>query len=103
LAKAGYAVEQLPESKVQGEKNPDFRIEGQIFDNYAPSGGRTRNFADRIQDKVDDNQTERVVLNLTDSTVDAEQVREQLHTWPIPGLREVIVIDRHGGISHLYP
>ncbi|HVH21674.1 MAG TPA: hypothetical protein VNA11_04380, partial [Pseudonocardia sp.] len=57
LAKAGYAVEQLPESKVQGEKNPDFRIEGQIFDNYAPSGGRTHNFANRIQDKVDDNQT----------------------------------------------
>ena len=37
LADAGYNVHQNP--KVTGDKNPDYLIEGRIFDNYAPISG----------------------------------------------------------------
>jgi Contact-dependent growth inhibition CdiA C-terminal domain len=101
LAKAGYEVEQQP--NVPGRKKPDYRIEGEIFDNYAPSGDRARNIASNIAKKVVDDQADRIVLNLADTPVDAEQVSEQLHTWPVPGLNEVIVIDKLNRISHVFP
>ncbi|MGH3896729.1 MAG: hypothetical protein ACRDTA_00460, partial [Pseudonocardiaceae bacterium] len=47
LARAGYDVEQNP--SVPGDKEPDYRIEGLIFDNYAPTTGNVRNIADRIE------------------------------------------------------
>ncbi len=50
LAKDGYDVEQNP--GVPGSKKPDYRIEGQIFDNYAPTTGNARNIASWIQEKV---------------------------------------------------
>ena len=43
-----YDIEQNP--TVPGDKNPDYRIEGQIFDNYAPSSGNARNIATNISD-----------------------------------------------------
>lgn len=101
LAKAGYDVEQNP--SVPGDKNPDYRIEGQIFDNYAPKTGNARNIADTIEGKVLSGQTDRVVLNLTDSAVDPAKLRAQLRDWPIEGLKEVIVIDKQGNVIHFYP
>jgi hypothetical protein len=41
LARQGYDVEQNPE--VPGDKNPDYRIEGEIFDNVAQTTPRARN------------------------------------------------------------
>lgn len=101
LAKAGYDVEQNP--SVPGDKNPDYRIEGEIFDNYAPKTGNARNIADTIEGKVLSGQTDRVVLNLTDSAVDPAKLRDQLRDWPIEGLKEVIVIDKQGNVIHFYP
>jgi hypothetical protein len=101
LARNGYDVEQNP--TVPGDKNPDYRIEGQIFDNYAPSSGSARNIASNIEEKVVAGQTDRVVLNLSDSPVDINAMRSQLHDWPISGLQEVIAIDRSGNVVHLYP
>ncbi|MCT2587694.1 CdiA C-terminal domain-containing protein [Actinophytocola gossypii] len=101
LAQQGYDVEQNP--TVEGDKNPDYRIEGQIFDNYAPSSGNARNIAANIQEKIDAGQTERVVLNLTDSSVSLDAMRNQLRDWPIEGLKEVIVIDADGNVLNFYP
>lgn len=102
LAKAGYQVEQNP--KIPGDKNPDYRIEGRIFDNYAPGETtKPRNIASEIQKKVDRGQTDRVILNLTDSLVDLDAMRAQLHDWPIAGLKEIIVIDKAGNVLHFYP
>lgn len=101
LARAGYDVEQNPD--VPGPKNPDYRIEGRIFDNIAPVTGNPRNIHSRIAEKVADGQTDRVVLNLADSPVDVERLRSQMRDWPIEGLKEVIVIDRNGTVLHLYP
>lgn len=102
MARSGYQVEQIKPA-VGGGKNPDFRIEGQIFDNYAPKTANPRNIASEIQGKVDSGQTERVVLNLSDSAVDLDKMRAQLRDWPIEGLKEIIMIDKQGNVVHFYP
>ncbi len=101
LAQAGYRVEQNP--SVPGDKNPDYRIEGRIFDNVAPNTDRPRNVADRILRKVEEGQTERVVVNLADSNVSVDALRAQLRDWPIERLKEAIVIDKNGNVLHIYP
>ncbi|MCX2952226.1 hypothetical protein [Lentzea sp. NEAU-D7] len=101
LAQAGYKVEQNP--SVPGDKNPDYRIEGRVFDNVAPNTDRPRNVADRILKKVEAEQTERVVVNLADSNVSADALRAQLRDWPIEGRKEAIVIDKNGNVLHIYP
>ncbi len=101
LARQGYDVDQNP--TVPGDKNPDYKIEGEVFDNYAPSGSNPRNVAANIQEKIDSGQTERVVLNLTDSDLDLDAMRAQLRDWPIEGLEEVIVIDKNGNVLNFYP
>jgi hypothetical protein len=101
LAKNGYNVEQQP--KVPGVKNPDYRIEGQIFDNIAPNTSNARNIADRIEEKVTNDQADRIVLNLSDSSVDLAKMSAQLHDWPIEGLKEVKVIDGQGNVIDFYP
>lgn len=52
---------------------------------------------------MEDGQTDRVVVNLADSSADVGKLRSQLHDWPIDGLKEVIVIDKQGNVLHLYP
>jgi hypothetical protein len=101
LAQHGYDVEQNP--TVPGDKNPDYKIEGQVFDNYAPTTANPRNIAGWIQTKVDEGQADRIVLNLTDSSVDPARLSAQLRDWPIPGLKEVKVIDRSGNVIDFYP
>ncbi|MGW2646761.1 CdiA C-terminal domain-containing protein [Streptomyces sp. NPDC001393] len=102
LAKQGYDVEQRPATLPNG-KNPDFRIEGKVFDNYAPTAKNPRSIYDAVQKKVDKGQTDRVVVNLGDSDADLGALRSQFHSWPMNDLKEVIVIDREGNIVHLYP
>lgn len=102
LARAGYRVEQNP--TVPGDKNPDYLIEGRVFDNYAPTSGRARNIASNLEEeKVLSGQADRVVLNLSGSSVSIDEMRAQLRDWPIEGLKEVIAIDRSGNIINLYP
>ena len=72
-------------------------------DNYAPTSDRPRNIAKEMQKKVDKGQTDRIVLNLSDSPVDLGEMSAQLHDWPIKGLKEVTVIDRQGNVIHFYP
>jgi len=101
LAKQGYDVEQTP-GTING-KNPDFRIEGQVFDNYAPTAKNPRSIWSAVQKKVDAGQTDRVVLNLGDSDADLGALQSQFQDWPMDGLKEVMVIDRAGNVVHLYP
>ncbi|MBI1930891.1 hypothetical protein HYR99_42420 [Candidatus Poribacteria bacterium] len=101
LARAGYRVEQRP--VVLDPKKPDYRIEGRIFDNYAPSTSRARNIWDSIRkDKVAKGQANRIILNLDDSTVTLADLRQQFHDWPMPGLKEVIVV-RDGRVIPFWP
>ncbi|MFY1827939.1 hypothetical protein ACN47A_18610 [Myxococcus fulvus] len=107
LAKAGFKVEQRPQ--VSGTtRQPDFRIEGRVFDNYAPSTANPRNIWTVINDtKVNpvskSMQADRIVLNLRDSGVDLSTLKRQFTEWPMPNLREVLVITREGGIVRFWP
>ncbi|MFJ9949127.1 putative T7SS-secreted protein [Kitasatospora sp. NPDC091207] len=102
MARNGYKVEQNP--NVTGTtKNPDYRIEGEVFDCYAPTASNPRSISTGIQKKVDSGQADRIVLNLSDSGVDAAAMRKQLQDWPIEGLKEIKVIDSSGNVVHFYP
>ncbi|GEN07420.1 hypothetical protein SAMN05443572_101561 [Myxococcus fulvus] len=107
LARAGFKVEQRPQ--VSGTtRQPDFRIEGRVFDNYAPSTSNPRNIWAVINDtKVNpvskSMQADRIVLNLRDSSVDLPTLKRQFTDWPMPNLREVLVITREGGIVRFWP
>lgn len=100
LAQSGYDIEQNP--SVPGSKRPDYRIEGKIFDNIAPKTDNPRSIWSRAKDKIDEQQTERVVLNLDDSAVDIDVLRAQFADWPIEGLQEVLVV-RGGQVIPLFP
>lgn len=52
---------------VLGDKNPDYLVNGKIFDCYAPTTSNIRNIADRVETKVVRRQPDRIVLNMTDS------------------------------------
>ncbi|MEV5833588.1 hypothetical protein [Nocardia sp. NPDC052112] len=103
LARAGYEVEQQP--NVPGTtKNPDYRINGRIFDNYAPSTSNPRNILDgEVRKKVERGQATRIVVNLADSDVTLDALRTQLRDWPIPGLEEIIIIGKDKSIIHFFP
>jgi hypothetical protein len=102
LADNGYHVEQNPPKRPNG-KEPDYRINGEYYDCYSPSTSNARNIAKRIQDnKVLVEQADRIVLNLEDSNVGLEAMKRQLVEWPIPGLKEVLVI-KNGKVIPLYP
>ncbi|WP_141243368.1 hypothetical protein [Bordetella genomosp. 1] len=99
LAKNGFEVIQNP--VVPGPKNPDYLVNGQIFDNYAPSTGNVRNIAHNISDKVAKGQADNIVVNLTDSSATPDALQTQLTNYPIPGLKQVIAIDKTGAVVRL--
>ncbi|MCO6509137.1 MAG: VENN motif pre-toxin domain-containing protein [Snodgrassella sp.] len=94
LSKNGYHVEQNP--MTSGIKNPDYKINGEIFDNYAPSSSNIRNIWREVDKKVQKGQTNSVVINLADSKATVADLQKQFKDWPIKGLNKVIVIDRSG-------
>jgi hypothetical protein len=102
MAQAGYDIEQNPLSP-NPPKKPDYRIEGKIFDNYAPTSSNVRNIWSNTGVKVSEEQTKRVVLNLRGSGADTSALTEQFKKYPIPGLEEVILINKGGEIIHILP
>ncbi|MBL6448414.1 hypothetical protein JMN32_19025, partial [Fulvivirga sp. 29W222] len=101
LAQKGYDIEQNP--RIEGSnKNPDYLIENKVFDNYAPSGSNPRNIVSNIEGKVKSGQTDRIVLNLDDSSLSMEDFRKQLTDYPIEGLLEIIII-KNKDVTPFYP
>ncbi len=100
LVDSGYQVEQNP--VVPGRKNPDYRINGEIFDNMAPSTSSPRSIWTTAKGKVDSGQANRLVINLEDSAVSIDDLKTQFNDWPISGLQEVLVI-RNGKVLHFFP
>lgn len=64
---------------------------------------QARNIASNLTDKIVENQTERVVLNLKDWTGDLQALRTQFETYPVPGLVELLVILPDGTVVRLVP
>jgi hypothetical protein len=102
LADNGYHVEQNPPPKSNGTK-PDYRINGEYYDCYAPNSPSARNIATNLKNqKVNRDQADRIILNLDDTNVTIEVMKKQLSDWPIPGLKQLIAI-KSGNISILVP
>ena len=99
LSKNGYHVEQNPVTS--GIKNPDYKINGEIFDNYAPSSSNIRNIWREVDKKVQKGQTNSVVINLSDSKVTVADLQNQFSDWPVKGLDKVIVIDQSGKAARI--
>lgn len=97
LAGSGLDVVQNP--LVAGPKKPDYLINGEVYDHYAPSTDLPRNIWSEVRGKVEKGQTNNVVISLRDSEVPEEDLRRQFEEWPIEGLREVIIIRRDGTIG----
>lgn len=107
LAQAGYDVEQLEEKRGRTkQKNPDYRIEGKIFDCASPRTGNAYSFWKRMkEDKVEAGQADRLIININgpETEMTLEALRTQFQGHPIPGLKEAKVIARGGAIIDIYP
>jgi len=90
LRQNGFDVIQNP--AVDGPKNPDYLINGEVYDHYAPSTDHPRRIWERVQKKVEDGQATNIVIGLQDSVVDEGALRQQFGNWPIEGLGDVIII-----------
>ncbi|MDA0172609.1 peptidoglycan-binding protein [Solirubrobacter taibaiensis] len=106
LAKAGYDIVQRPnhgKPTKPGERDPDFKIEGRIFDCYSPGKEKpVRGIWTEVHDKVlKKKQTERVVINLADWAGDMTELQSQFTKWPIKQLHEVLIVDNTGAVSRL--
>jgi contact-dependent growth inhibition (CDI) system CdiA-like toxin len=101
LAQNGYDVEQNPPTNQHG-KNPDYKIEGEYFDCYAPQGDSLDNIRKRMSFKIHNDQTERIVLNLEDTSRMPEEIAAILHRRPMAGLKELLVV-KDGKVTPLYP
>jgi hypothetical protein len=101
LAENGYDVEQRPLPNRYGKK-PDYKINGEYADCYAPSNNDPRSILDRVARKVNEKQAERIILNLDDSQVEMGALKEHLRENPIADLKEIIII-RGGKVILFHP
>ena len=99
LEQNGYKVVQNP--VVPGLKRPDYLINGEVYDHYAPTTERLRNIWSEVQDKVERGQASNIVINLQGTEVQEEALRRQFDSWPIKGLGNVIIIRQDGTIGRL--
>lgn len=94
LSQSGFYVEQNP--SIAGRKNPDYRINGEIFDHYAPKSSSVRNIWTEVKGKIDEGQTTNVVINISDTKVSMKALQNQFSQWPVLGMDKLIVIDKSG-------
>lgn len=84
-------------------KNPDYRIEGEIFDCYSPynSNKSVRNIWTEVKGKIDAKQTERVVINLKNWDGEISSLQKQFTDYPVEGLKELMIIDENNIVAHI--
>ena len=103
LARNGYNIEQNP--VVEGTtRNPDYRIEGEIFDCYSPGGNtKVRNIWSTVEEKVVfKQQADNIVLNLDDWLGNLDDLIKQFKDYSIEGLKEIIAV-QDGKVFSIYP
>ncbi|MEU4621330.1 hypothetical protein AB0G04_15310 [Actinoplanes sp. NPDC023801] len=114
MADQGYRVQQRPTKPEVAKartatgdfgnptKDPDYLVEGRVFDCYAPKQGKSPYGIWRVaKEKVDDLQTQRVVLNLRDWRNDITDLQQQFTDWPIDNLKEVKAILPDGRVVQI--
>ena len=102
LAKNGFDIEQNPIIKGTS-KEPDYLIEGKVFDCYAPynKSKPVRGIWSEVRDKVLKDQTKRVVINLKNWEGDVSKLQQQFMDWSIEGLEELMYISKDGKIDYI--
>jgi hypothetical protein len=114
VARKGYRVHQNPTRQEIAEArrttrdvgkpdgDPDYLIEGHVFDCYSPTPAATvRGVWTQVRKKVVGQQTQRVVVNLHDWCGDLGDLQKQFDDWPISGLKELIAVTRNGAIVQI--
>jgi len=115
LAERGYQIQQNPtraevaQARLDGGdmghpgKDPDYLVEGRVFDCYSPikPDKAVRGIWTEVKTKVDDGQTQRIVVNLEDWRGDLPALKKQFADWPIPGLKEVKAVTHDGDIVQI--
>ncbi|WP_431728495.1 hypothetical protein [Verrucosispora sp. TAA-831] len=114
VAGQGYRVHQNPTRREIAEarestgdagkpdKEPDYLIEGLVFDCYSPTPGKAvRGVWTEVSGKVSSQQTQRVVLHLRDWRGDLGALQKQFDDWPIHQLKELTAVTRSGEIIQL--
>lgn len=114
LAENGYQIKQNPTSAEVAaarqqtgdtgdpDKNPDYLLEGHVFDAYSPNHDKgVRGIWFEVQQKIVKEQTQRVVVNLEDWGGNVADLRQQFGNWPIENLKEVKAITPNGEIIQI--
>jgi uncharacterized protein YukE len=101
LAQNGYDIEQNPTPPGNGTE-PDYKIEGEYFDCYAPSSNDLDNVRDQMSSKVKRGQAARLVLNLDDSPRSFEEIADVLRRKPIQNLEQILVV-KDGSVIRFFP
>jgi uncharacterized protein YukE len=101
LAQHGYDVEQNPPTNANG-KNPDYRIEGEYFDCYAPETDNLSNIRKKLSRKVADEQADRLVLNMDDTRCTKEEIADMLRRRPVADLKQILVVEE-GKVMPFFP
>ncbi len=86
---------------IEGLKDPDYRIDGEVFDNYAPKTDRLRNIRGVIKEKIENNQARNIILNLHDTSATVMEIDNYLLLYPVDGLDKLWFVDRWGEIHYL--
>jgi len=94
-------VEQNPPTTPNG-KNPDYKIEGEYFDCYAPETDKIDKIRNKLSEKVSEEQAERLVIYMDDTVRSKEEVADVLRRKPIADLKELLVIE-DGKVIRLIP
>ena len=100
LVKAGIDVEQNP--KVPGRKNPDYMIEGVVWDCYAPIVSHFDGIRDGILKKINAQQAFHIVVNMTDSPHGIKKLVKRLEKNPVPGLKGLMIVDKYGNVKQVF-
>ena len=101
LANKGYKVEQNPGTLPNG-RNPDYKIEGEYVDCYAPKTDNIGKIRNKISKKVKNEQADRIVVNLDDCKFEPKDITDVLKRKPKDGLNEVIGI-KNGEVTQIFP
>jgi len=98
LVENGYNVEQNPLIKttdnIREGAQPDYRINSEIFDNYAPNNkADVEQIRNQISRKVKRKQTYRIIINLDDSDVAITDIKTMLRIRkPVQNLQQLIIL-----------
>jgi hypothetical protein len=101
MAQNGYQTVQNPPPKPNGKK-PDYAIEEEYVDCYSPNPeSGERSFYSKIEQKVNEEQVDIIVLNMSDAShISTDFVEKTLKADPILGLRQVFIL-RNGKIERI--